>query len=200
MKNGFLWLSLFIFNLTYSQNSYTETIEKERREHVLEMTTIEKGILNQEELAAYIAHDYFPVDKTFRVKSRLQKIPSEIIKMPTSSGKEKVYEVVGMVTIRLKKQPIDTLYILQDTTLQNHPLYKEYYFIPFRDLTTGNQTYGAGRYLDIKLTGKKVEIDFNKAYNPYCAFSYRYNCPIPPKCNDLNISIKAGEKTPLLND
>ncbi|MEI9910512.1 MAG: DUF1684 domain-containing protein [Bacteroidota bacterium] len=76
--------------------------------------------------------------------------------------------------------------------------YREQLFLPFTDLTTGEETYTAGRYIDLTfndIIGDKVVIDFNKAYNPYCAYiSGKYNCPIPPKENNLTVAILAGEK------
>ena len=74
--------------------------------------------------------------------------------------------------------------------------YKDYLFIPFTDKTSGIETYGGGRYIDLVLSdivNKTCTIDFNKAYNPYCAYTAGYNCPIPPKENDLPVAIKAGE-------
>ena len=76
--------------------------------------------------------------------------------------------------------------------------YKDYLFLPFTDLTSGKETYASGRYLDLKtdeIKNGKVTLDFNKAYNPYCAYvSGVYNCPIPPKENTLGVEVKAGEK------
>ena len=73
------------------------------------------------------------------------------------------------------------------------PEYEDYLFIPFNDLTNGNETYDGGRYLDLKTTSEStIVIDFNKAYNPYCAYNDKYSCPIPPRENDLPIEIKAG--------
>ena len=75
--------------------------------------------------------------------------------------------------------------------------YKDYLFIPFRDGTSRMETYGGGRYLDLRIPkGKTILVDFNLAYNPYCAYSHRYSCPIPPEINTLNVRILAGEKTP----
>jgi uncharacterized protein (DUF1684 family) len=69
-------------------------------------------------------------------------------------------------------------------------------FIPFRDATSGQETYGAGRYLDLREnTTGAYELDFNKAYNPYCAYTETYSCPVPPAENTLPIPIPAGEKT-----
>ena len=77
------------------------------------------------------------------------------------------------------------------------PSYKDYLFLPFTDATTGNETYDAGRYIDLKIEDTRtpeVILDFNKAYNPYCAYvSDIYNCPIPPKENRLPVAIRAGE-------
>jgi len=71
----------------------------------------------------------------------------------------------------------------------------EYLFLPFSDLTAGRETYGGGRYLDLEIPeGNKIEIDFNLAYNPYCAYNYRYSCPLPPKENFIDTEIRAGEK------
>jgi uncharacterized protein len=81
--------------------------------------------------------------------------------------------------------------------LMNRPEYADYLFVPFTDATTGNETYGSGRYIDLRLGDIKnntVLLDFNKCYNPYCAYTSGYNCPIPPKENRLAVAVKAGEK------
>ncbi len=70
------------------------------------------------------------------------------------------------------------------------------FFLPFGDLTNGDSSYGTGRYLNVKVSENKlIELDFNKAYNPYCAYNDNFSCPIPPKENRLNVKIEAGEKT-----
>ena len=82
--------------------------------------------------------------------------------------------------------------------LKKEKEYKDYLFLPFRDGTSRKESYGGGRFLDLKKPkGKTIHIDFNLAYNPYCAYSHRYTCPIPPPENELTIEIKAGEKTPI---
>ena len=73
------------------------------------------------------------------------------------------------------------------------PEYEDYLFIPFNDLTNGNETYDAGRYMDLETTDENtIVIDFNKAYNPYCAYNDEFSCPIPPRENDLDVEIIAG--------
>ena len=200
MKNSLFLVFTFALTSVFAQSAYEKEILAARDAHVQEMIDPSKGILNQEELANYIRHDYFPINLNYKIVGKLKKVPAETLIIPTSSGKEKRYSVIGKVAFKLKGQSKSELYVLQDIVLSQKEEYKDYYFIPFRDATTGKQTYGAGRYMDVKIVGKKVTLDFNTAYNPYCAFSYRYNCPIPPERNHLKISIEAGEKTPLLHE
>jgi uncharacterized protein (DUF1684 family) len=89
------------------------------------------------------------------------------------------------------------LLLEKNVKLSKNKAYKNYLFIPFKDKTSGNETYGGGRYLDVTVPNSELTwLDFNTAYNPYCAYSYRYSCPIPPTVNTLPIEIRAGEKTP----
>jgi uncharacterized protein len=66
-------------------------------------------------------------------------------------------------------------------------------FVPFRDATSGKTTYGGGRYIDTRLANDAVELDFNRAYNPYCVWNFSFACPVPPEENRLNFAIEAGE-------
>ena len=110
---------------------------------------------------------------------------------------ERVYRVFGTATFKIKGKNY-SLNIYQSQDLMTNPQYKNYLFLPFTDLTSGNETYVSGRYIDLMIEdvkNNKVVLDFNKAYNPYCAYvSGKYNCPIPPKENALPVAIKAGEK------
>ena len=108
------------------------------------------------------------------------------IRIPTSDEREKVYKRAGKVRFDVDGSPAELTVF--DT---GHPGY----FIPFRDSTSGNSTYGAGRYLDIEPNEDgTLTIDFNYAYNPSCVYSDGYSCPIPPVENWLQIPIEAGEK------
>ena len=89
--------------------------------------------------------------------------------------------------------------IYKNIALQTNPVYKDHLFLPFNDFTNGSETYGGGRYIDLTLQDikdDKVVLDFNRAYNPYCAYNHTYRCPIPPQDNNLDVSILAGEKIP----
>ncbi len=117
--------------------------------------------------------------------------------MNTSSDKTKMYRQFGKISFIIKNER-QTLYIYQAQALLQNPEYWDHLFLPFMDATNGAETYETGRYLDLRLQdidNNKVMIDFNKAYNPYCAYGLgKYNCPIPPKENRLKIAINAGEK------
>ena len=142
--------------------------------------------------------DFFPINKSYRISSHfspLKKTPW--FTLPTSSGKTKTYRKYGKLSFKVKGVR-QSLYIYQAQALLDKPEYWDYLFLPFMDKTNGIDTYETGRYLDFKISdirkGKMV-IDFNKAYNPYCAYiSGVYNCPVPPKENNLSVEISAGEK------
>lgn len=117
--------------------------------------------------------------------------------MATSGPIKKQYRVYGIIHFKIKNTSLQ-LNLYQSQTLMLNEQYKNLLFLPFTDATTGKKTYEGGRYIDLDINAiknKRVIIDFNKAYNPYCAYvSGVYNCPVPPKENHLIIAIRAGEK------
>ncbi len=115
--------------------------------------------------------------------------------MRTSGSKTPRYFVAGKISFQLKGKMLQ-LIVYKSEKLMNVDEYKNYLFVPFTDLSSGEKSYGGGRYLEFYSTEVKkdsVKIDFNKAYNPYCAYASGYNCPIPPRENDLPVAIEAGE-------
>ena len=141
---------------------------------------------------------FYPANKNMKVKAKFK--PSEdtsTIFIPTYSGIQKPYQVYGSLTFTLdKKSHHFTIYF--SPAFRNHPLYKNHLFLPFKDITNGEETYGGGRYIDLSISdiqkNNTVVLDFNKCYNPWCAYSDGYNCPVPPLVNHLPIAISAGEK------
>lgn len=121
---------------------------------------------------------------------------SGVFNMPTHSGKTKRYRDWGTATFK-KGDTTVTLHIYQSPDLIQQDAYKDHLFIPFNDRTNGELTYGGGRYLDLKtgdIVAGRLVLDFNRCYNPYCAYKEGYSCPIPPAENHLPVSIEAGEK------
>src|ERR1044071_6492079 len=114
-----------------------------------------------------------------------------VFEMPTSTGKLRRMERVGVLEFTLRGQPMSLAAFVEE----GQPL--EVLFVPFADLTTGKDTYPAGRYLEIRPTSTGFyNIDFNTAFNPTCAYNATYECPYPPPSNRLKVAILAGEKAP----
>ena len=141
---------------------------------------------------------FFPVNKNYSIIADFEKInDSAITSMKTSGSIKKDFVRYGYVYFKINKQQCK-LTIYQSLALKGKQEFENYIFLPFTDLSSGAESYGGGRYLDFKeadIISGKLQIDFNKAYNPYCAYTTGYNCPVPPRENDLPVAIKAGEKT-----
>jgi uncharacterized protein (DUF1684 family) len=133
--------------------------------------------------------DYFPPNKDFIISAKFAKgNNSDSIKLITNLGEANTYLVYGTATFTIR----DAEYVLQ-LLFQGSG---GELFIPYMDATSGNSTYGAGRYLEAAIpTENEIILDFNLAYNPYCAYVDGFSCPFPPKANILDIAIEAGEKT-----
>lgn len=205
MKTVVFCLVLFQFTLGFSQN-YTDTIDEVRIMHMVELLDSTSGVLNSREINQFQGLSYFDVDSTYRIQAHFVKNIGKRFKMITSTDRRPVYRRYGFAEFTLN----DTLCHL--TVYQNMELsgffhfstrkdYKDYLFVPFRDATSGKETYGGGRFIDTRIPESNVLVlDFNLNYNPYCAYSERYSCPIPPPENTLNVSILAGEKVPVGHD
>jgi len=131
---------------------------------------------------------YYPENPTLRFELNLDRLdePQEV-HMQTSTGQQQHYRKLGIFTFTVNdKEAKLTAYGSHDGDA----------FVPFTDTTSGHETYGAGRYLDLEwLGGNRFLVDFNLAYNPWCAYSPQYSCPIPPGENRLSVPIRAGEKS-----
>ncbi len=141
---------------------------------------------------------FFNPDISYNISADFEKIIDTTgFLMLTSSGKSSRYFVYGKVKFLLGNK-LYSLRVYQSLKLMNTKKFADYIFIPFTDLTTGLESYGAGRYIDLfikDIRNNKLDLDFNKAYNPYCAYDTGFNCPIPPRQNFLNIPVKAGERS-----
>jgi uncharacterized protein len=134
---------------------------------------------------------YFPVDADYNVLAALTLATEQTrLMMPTSSGKEREMRRVGALTFTLKGQPMTLTAFVEAAAPDMNRL-----FVPFSDLTSGTETYAAGRFLDLDRTATQIyELDFNKAYIPYCYYNASYECPYPPVENRLKVPIRAGER------
>lgn len=133
--------------------------------------------------------NYFPVDPSYRIKAEFApSSPIEKLALATSTGGYDTLLVMGTASFEWEGKHQSLLVLGNENS-------EDGLFVPFQDATTGNSTYGAGRYLEVLAPGKgEILLDFNTSYNPYCAYTEGYTCPFPPKENRLTIAVEAGEK------
>ncbi|MDF1696459.1 MAG: DUF1684 domain-containing protein [Saprospiraceae bacterium] len=140
---------------------------------------------------------FFPANIAYKCDCTFELTPdAKPFELSTYSGITKPFRQYGIATCPIQNKATKIRLYTSLRTIAM-PGYKDYLFLPFKDWTNGEDTYGGGRYIDLKtgdIQDGKVTIDFNKCYNPWCAYSDGYNCPIPPVENHLDVEIKAGEK------
>lgn len=134
---------------------------------------------------------YFPVDEAYRVPAQLVASPDEpAIEMPTSTGQRRPMRRAGRLQFSVKGQALTLTAFVEAEDRQMARL-----FVPFSDRTNGTESYAAGRYLDLDRTGTGLyDLDFNRAYNPYCYYNAEYDCPYPPRENRLSVPVRSGER------
>ena len=193
-------LLLFLIPLTgcsksSKSTSYMNNIKMHRYDLNIEFSDKKTTPLTKKDFKKFSALDFFPIDSNYRIKAKFIRTPDEIpFEMPTTTDRKSIEVKYGEAHFNINGKQLK-LSIYQNTELTLKPEYKNYLFLPFMDTTNGNESYGGGRYLDLETPkGDIIILDFNKAYNPYCAYNFKYSCPIPPLENHLDISIKAGVK------
>lgn len=139
--------------------------------------------------------NFFAPDTNYIVEAKLIRTPDALpFSMPTTTGRESTEVVYGIAKFTLNGKEHE-LEIYQSPELITQDKYEDYLFLPFTDKTNGEETYGGGRYLDLRIpNGSTIVLDFNKAYNPYCAYNKKFSCPIVPKVNHLDTEIRVGVK------
>lgn len=139
---------------------------------------------------------FFPADYSYYVEARLVRdSTSAPFAMKVSTPRVAMYRKYGELHFTLQGQPLK-LTVYESLSLKQKPGYEDYLFLPFTDPSNGHETYGGGRYLDLRVpAGNVIWLDFNRAYNPFCAYSNGYSCPIPPAENRLPLPIRAGVRS-----
>lgn len=161
-------------------------LEEFRREKDRAFALDRHSPLTPEQRSEFSGLNYFPEDPTLRFEVPIAEYPEKhTIQMLTSTGDQQTYTRYGRIHFTVEGQPAEL------TVYQS----EHGFFIPFVDALANDETYGAGRYLDLEiLPNGNLVLDFNLAYNPYCAYNDLYSCPIPPAENRLGRPIRAGEK------
>lgn len=173
--------------------AYAAQIEKERKERDEFMRSNEGSPFLRDSIPFHGLR-YFPPDMAFSVMARLEPASEKDVRvLPTSDGQTKSYLPYAYATFKLAGRE-HRLLILE---VMDRGPFRGTLFLAFADATSARETYGAGRYLDVKKVAgaTSLALDFNRAYNPYCAYNHSFSCPLPPKENVLEVAIAAGEKT-----
>ena len=198
----YIFLFLFVNSIgaiaQVPDSSYAVEIAKHRQHYREEFLTEPRSPLTANDTAFL---DFYPANAAWKVEAAFNYTPDAVaFDMPTYSGRTAEYRQFG--TLRFEQNGHSfVLNIYQNLRLLQMPEYKDYLFLPFKDPSNGQATYGGGRYLELRLGDiqEKAEkttmiLDFNKCFNPYCAYSDGYNCPVPPRENHLATLVEAGEK------
>jgi uncharacterized protein (DUF1684 family) len=186
-----------IVHLAMAQDkSYIKEIEAYRAAQHKEFSDPSSSPLTVKDLEKFEGLDYFPIDENYRVKARFEATPGEkSFPLGTSTGSTQLYRRLGILHFELegKQQTLEAYLRVQGFSLSSKV---DYVFLPVLDATSGKTTYAAGRYLHYEgiPEGEEWIIDFNKLYNPLCAYNERYECPLVPEANYLSIPINAGVK------
>lgn len=189
----YVLLALFLL-ISAGCTSYIKTLNEHRETYKEEFLQDPRSPLDSAELHFL---DFYPADAKSRVKVSVVLTPEEQpFELPTFSGITKTYRKWGVARFQWDEEHAQ-LSLYENISLLSNPAYKDYLFLPFLDATNGVETYGGGRYINLskaEAADGKLVIDFNTCYNPWCAYSDGYNCPIPPAENKLAFEVKAGEK------
>ena len=134
---------------------------------------------------------YFPIDAAYQVPASLEVAQgNEVLQIPTSGGQRRDMRRIGTLRFILQGRELSLMAFVDATENDMRRL-----FVPFGDLTSGLETYQGGRYLDLDRTASGAyDLDFNRAYHPFCVYNPKYDCPYPPKENRLSLPVRAGEK------
>jgi uncharacterized protein (DUF1684 family) len=192
----FFCISLFL-SCSNKKTSYENEIKLFQYELNTQYSDIEESPLTEEDLKTFKALDFFPIDKNYKVEAEFELTPdTPIFEMPTTTERLPLYRKYGIAKFTLNGKRLE-LSLYQSQNLMTSLEFENYLFLPFNDTSNGKTTYGGGRFIDLEIPekgSKTIIIDFNKAYNPYCAYNHKYSCPIPPAENNLPIEILVGVK------
>lgn len=196
MRTILLFVFLVQLNFGFGQQKFdASAVAKFQKVINLEYADAKTSPLSAEDLAVFKTLDFYPINEKFFVTAKFVRTENEKpFEMKTTGERKPMYVKYGEAYFILEGKDF-RLNIYKNIELSKKEEYKDYLFLPFSDLTCGNESYIGGKYIDIKVPqGETIAIDFNTSYNPYCAYSHKYSCPKVPLENDLNIEIKAGVK------
>jgi uncharacterized protein (DUF1684 family) len=196
MKKFLILLFLVQNSFGFAQEKFSiKAVEKFQKEINSEYADAKTSPLTAADLALFKSLDFYPINEKFFVTATFVRTEKEKpFGMKTSTERTPTYVKYGELHFIIDGQPLK-LNVYKNIELSKKKEFKDYLFLPFSDLTSGNESYIGGKYIDLKIPkGNTIVIDFNTSYNPYCAYNHKYSCPRVPLENDLNIAISAGVK------
>ena len=199
MSKKLIYLLLcFIFCLM--ANSQEETALEFQRHLNDEYRNPEKSPLKKK-AKGFKGHDFFAINDSLRIEAKFVRTLNAIpFLMKTTTNRLPKYEKYGEAHFMYQGK-VMKLSIFQSHSLREKEEFRNHLFLPFTDLSNGEESYTGGRFIDLMIPeNEAVIIDFNMAYNPYCAYTYGYSCPVPPRENSLKTEIKAGIKYEEIED
>lgn len=175
---------------------YSEIIIVERKQKDEDFRTGKSSPIDSLGKITFSGLNYYKPSAKWIIRARLERFRApDTIQMKTTTERLPLYIVYGKATFTLQRK-VHELTIYQNVGLMKKSGYENYLFVPFKDKTSGKETYGGGRYIDaVAEDNGFISLDFNRAYNPYCVYNKKYSCPVPPAENYLDLKVKAGEKT-----
>lgn len=198
MKKNFYFLFVLLFISCNSKRKRPLTGKSGfQKELNIAFKDASKSPLTKKDLREFKGIEFFPIQEKFKVVATLVKTPeAPVFNFPTTTDRVVVYKKYGDVYFSIDDKDLKlAIYKSEEETEEK---YRNDLFLPFLDKTNGKTSYGGGRFVDVLTTDEQkngtIIIDFNKAYNPYCAYNDKYSCPITPRNNFIDIAMEAGVK------
>jgi len=183
-----------LFLSAQSEKENISAIKQFQNELNAEYLNPKESPLRDDNLKIFKQHPFFPINLKYRVTAKFIRTENSApFELPTSSGRFQSYQEFGKAEFAIDGKSY-SLTIYQNLRLIKLDQYKDHLFLPFRDETNEKETYGGGKYMDLKIPkGNEIILDFNRSYQPFCAYNaFDYNCPIVPAENKLPVRIEAG--------
>jgi len=191
----------FYFGILFSQSNYEQQIRQYQKNQTATFQNKKISPLSEKDLKNFSALPYFPIDQNYRIIASFKRTPiAPYFVIKTTTHRKPLYQKYGIATFFLNGTKLE-LSIYQSYTDKYSLVDNQSLFLPFKDRSNGEESYEGGRYLNVYISDilkDQIVLDFNKSYNPYCAYNYQYSCPLPPIENHLNIAVLAGIKKGLL--
>ena len=195
-KDVFIVAAIVGFQCCIAQNEVYEQKTKAYQDSINAVQANPKTTqIIEEEFAQFTGLHFFPISTAFVINATLEESKThETFKLTYSDDPDvPVYVIYGKVNFTLNGQKYE-LSVYQNKEWLNDPAYKSHLFLPFKDWTNGPESYGGGRFMDLRIPahGDKITLDFNLSYNPPCAYNYYMACPLIPDSNQINTEVSAG--------